>query len=217
MSFRVTVLISGNGSNLQAIIDANLATTATFMVASVISDQANAYGLQRAAAAEIPHHCITRAGCTSKAHFEQQLLKTILESQPDLVVLAGFMRILGPTIVTALRGRLINIHPSLLPKFPGLKTHQRAIDADERQHGTTIHLVAENIDAGQIIAQAACPITPGDTATDLQHNVQRLEHKLYPQVITNFARGIFTYQNGKITCEGKPLKIHSCEIQNTLL
>jgi len=185
-TFNIVVLISGNGSNLQAIIDAIQTKEIHAKIGMVISDKPDAYGLTRATEAKIPTHVITRQDYPERAKYDEAL-GTVLEQQaPDLIVLAGFMRILGDTIVDQFYGRLINIHPSLLPKHRGLHTHQRVLDAGDSEHGATVHFVANELDAGPIIAQLSCQVDKNDTADSLQKRVQVLEHQLYPQVVKWF-------------------------------
>ncbi len=188
MSFAIVVLISGSGSNLQALIDAQQAG-APFEIKAVISNRPDAYGLERAAQANIPHHIIDHKAYTDRADFDQSLIDCIKQYQPDLVVLAGFMRKLTPGFIQAFPNRIINIHPSLLPKYPGLHTHQRALDAGDSEHGVSIHVVTEDLDAGPLLAQSKCTIEPNDNADHLKTKVQQLEHKLYPEVVSGIALG----------------------------
>ncbi len=184
--FLISVLISGNGSNLQALIDASQ-QGAPFQIASVISNKSEAYGLQRAEQAGIAHHAIDHRQFADRQAFEVAMIEQLNQDNPDLIVLAGFMRQLTPVFIQAFPHRIINIHPSLLPKYPGLNTHQRAIDAGDNEHGVSIHIVNEELDAGPILAQARCTIEEGDSAEQLQHKVHQLEHQLYPQVVSDIA------------------------------
>lgn len=184
--FLISVLISGNGSNLQALIDASN-RGAPYQIASVISNKPDAYGLQRAQQAGIDHHSIDHRQFPDRASFESALIKQLNQDKPDLIVLAGFMRKLTPVFIRAFPQRIINIHPSLLPKYPGLNTHQRAIDAGDSEHGVSIHIVNEDLDAGPLLAQARCSIDTGDTAEQLAHKVHLLEYQLYPQVVSDIA------------------------------
>ncbi|MDF1655437.1 MAG: phosphoribosylglycinamide formyltransferase [Coxiellaceae bacterium] len=188
MSFDVVVLISGNGSNLQALIDAEKAG-APFHISAVISNRPNAYGLQRAEQAGIPHHIIDHTEYDNRASFDQELINRIQQYKPSLIVLAGFMRKLTPGFIQAFPNRIINIHPSLLPKYPGLHTHQRALDAGDAEHGVSIHVVTEDLDSGPLLAQLKCPIEVDDNADNLKSKVQVLEHQLYPQVVSGIALG----------------------------
>lgn len=183
---RIVVLISGAGSNLQAIIDA-CNTGLAVEVLAVISDQADAYGLVRAQLANIPTHVLA-----SKPNAEELgiVLGEQLDAyQPDLVVLAGFMRRLSAALVTRYAGRMINIHPSLLPKYPGLHTHQRVLAAGDCQHGSSIHFVTAEIDAGPIICQGKLTVSATDDEVSLRQRVQEIEHIMYRQVLAWFAAG----------------------------
>ena len=188
--FSIVVLISGNGSNLQAIIDAEKAG-APYHVAAVISNHADAFGLQRAERANIPHHVLDHRQYPTRDDFDQALADLIDQYRPQLVVLAGFMRILSNAFVDRFANRLINIHPSLLPKYPGLHTHRRALAAGDHMHGVSIHYVTHELDGGPIIEQAALEILKTDTEASLQQRVHQLEHVLYPSVISTLAKKFF--------------------------
>jgi phosphoribosylglycinamide formyltransferase-1 len=181
----VVVLISGRGSNLQAIV-AN--SQNLYQVVAVISNQADALGLEFAKAHHIPTAVVASKGFSREA-FDQQLREKIDEFQPDVVVLAGFMRILTRAFVQHYLGRLLNIHPSLLPKYKGLNTHQRALDAGDAVHGVTVHFVTPKLDAGPIIKQAQVPVLADDDEHTLAMRVLVQEHQLYPQVLREFAQG----------------------------
>jgi len=187
--FTLVVLISGNGSNLQAIIDAIKAQQLPITIRAVISDQAEAYGLQRAENANIPTLILKAKDYLNRGAYDDALLTHLKQYQPNLIVLSGFMRILGPTIVAAYAGKIINIHPSLLPKYPGLHTYRKALKAGDTEHGTTVHYVTDTLDAGPIIAQKRLSILPNDTEASLKQRTQALEHQLYPEVIAKIARG----------------------------
>jgi phosphoribosylglycinamide formyltransferase-1 len=200
----IAVLISGNGSNLQAIIDAiQNGLPARIMV--VISNQADAYGLQRAQQAHIPTHIINHGDYFTRAAYDAALQQCLESYQPQLIVLAGFMRVLGEEFVQHFRGRLLNIHPALLPKYPGLKTHQRVLVAGEKEHGVSVHFVTEEVDGGPIIAQASLAIAITDTADTLQQKIHQLEHKIYPEVIRWFAEKRLYLQKGVIYRDNQPL------------
>ncbi len=184
--FPIVVLISGNGSNLQAMIDA-VEHHAPFKIAAVISNVDNAYGLIRAEKAGIKTEIINHTHFPSREEFDRALMNAIDQYRPKLIVLAGFMRKLGSEMVRHFAGKMINIHPSLLPKYPGISTHERALEAHDREHGASIHFVTEALDAGPIIAQEKIPILPTDTPETLKARVQALEHVLYPKVISDFA------------------------------
>lgn len=177
----IVVLISGNGSNLQAIIDAEIP------IAAVISNRADAFGLTRAKHAHIPSYVINHKEYPTRDDFDQALIQQIDAFRPDLVVLAGFMRILTPHFVQHYHGRLINIHPSLLPKYKGLDTHQRVLAEKEIEHGISIHYVTAELDGGPIIAQAKLNILPNDTEESLATRIHQLEHELYPRIIKDIS------------------------------
>lgn len=177
--FPIVILISGNGSNLQAIIDAKLPVD----IRAVICNVPDAYGLERAKKAGIKTEIINHSDFANRNAFDNALGDCIEKYQPKLIVLAGFMRILGDDIVKRFAGKMINLHPSLLPKYPGLDTHAQAIANGDKAHGTTIHYVTDQLDAGPIIAQAEVKIEPNDTPESLKAKVQQLEHKLLPQTI----------------------------------
>lgn len=202
----IVVLISGNGSNLQAIIDAIQHQKLNLKIKAVISNRADAYGLVRARRANILTHVLTPHDCPIGTTFEHTLLKLIEEHSPQLVVLAGFMKKLGPMIVQRFMGKMINIHPSLLPKHPGLHTHQQVLEAKDQQHGATVHFVTEIVDAGPIIDQMALTVEPTDTVESLQQRVQELEHKLYPKVLALFAKERIHLKEHHVCIDGKLMK-----------
>jgi phosphoribosylglycinamide formyltransferase-1 len=179
----LVVVISGSGSNLQSIIDTINSGDLNAKITAVISNQANVKGLQRAIDNDIPAITLPHTDYPDRQSFDQKLQDTIDSFNPDLVILAGFMRILSPEIAKHFRGKMLNIHPSLLPKYPGLHTHQRALDANDKEHGTTIHFVTEELDGGPLVAQQRFTIEATDTTDSLFDKVQKIEHKLYPEVI----------------------------------
>lgn len=185
----VVVLISGHGSNLQAIIDEMQAGRLPIRIAAVVSNKPAAAGLERARAAGIKTQVVDHRNFPSRTAFEQALMETIDVHAPQLVVLAGFMRILGADFINHYRGRMINIHPSLLPAFPGLDTHARALESGALEHGATVHFVSDEVDGGPIIAQAVVPVLPDDTVETLQARVLKEEHRLYPRAIRWFVEG----------------------------
>lgn len=186
---RLVVLLSGNGSNLQAIIDACQSGQLDAHLAGVISNRADAYGLTRAAQAGISTQLVDHKNFADRESFDQALISTIDSLQPDIVVLAGFMRILTPLFVQHYHNRLLNIHPSLLPRHKGLHTHQRALDAGDSHHGASVHLVSAELDDGPLLAQAVLAIQPGENSERLAQRVHALEHRLYPAVLQAIASG----------------------------
>ncbi len=181
--FKLAVLISGEGSNLQAIMDAIDAGTLDASIEIVISNKASANGLNRARQAGIPAVVVAPVKGQTREEYDQCLLATLAPSTPDLVVLAGFMRILSADFVHAFADKIINIHPSLLPAYKGMNTHQRVLDAGESYHGATVHFVTEELDDGEIIIQSRIKINPDDDADSLQQRVHIEEHVIYPRAI----------------------------------
>lgn len=202
---KIVVLLSGSGSNLQAIIDASQAEHSPYQLAAVISNKPGAYGLERARQAGIATACIEHTSFDSREAFDQALSDTIDRYQPELVVLAGFMRILSAGFVRHYRGRLLNIHPSLLPKYPGLHTHQRALDAGDSEAGATVHFVTEELDGGPPILQAKIPITQGDNAETLANRVLSKEHQIYPLVVSWYAQGRLQLRDSEALFDGTML------------
>ena len=181
---RIVVLISGHGSNLQALIDAERrGELGGGQIVAVFSNRADAFGLERARKAGIPTEVVSHKDFPERAAFDAALMARIDTYRPDLVVLAGFMRILTPAFVQHYAGRLINIHPSLLPKYPGMQTHARAIEAGDAEHGATVHFVTEGVDEGPIILQGRVPVMPDDTPETLQQRVHAIEHQIYPEAV----------------------------------
>lgn len=184
----LAVLISGRGSNLQSIIDACRIDNFPAQINLVLSNTPDAYGLVRATENNIPTRVVSHKSFETKADFETEILSILDEFNIDLICLAGFMRILSPTLITPWEGRIINIHPSLLPKYKGLHTHQRAIDAGDTESGCTIHYVTPGVDEGEIILQKSVPIIEGDTADSLAARVLTQEHIAYPEAIRIIAQ-----------------------------
>lgn len=194
---RVAILISGSGTNLQAFIDAISQGTLTVEIVVVLSSRSDAYGLTRARDANIPTECVQNENYPDRAAFDEAMATTLERYKPDLLILAGFMRILTSTFVKRFEGRILNIHPALLPNFRGLNTHQRAIDAGEKWHGSTVHFVTEELDAGPMILQGRVPVLCDDTEFLLSARVQALEHKIYPEAAALFASGRLEFRNGE--------------------
>lgn len=205
MSFPVVVLISGSGSNLQALIDQSLQGQLDIEIKAVISNKASAYGLERAQKADIPTHALSHKDFESREAFDAELASLIDQYQPKLVVLAGFMRILTETFTRRYEGRMLNIHPSLLPKFKGLDTHQRAIDAKEAEHGVSVHFVTAELDAGSVVLQASTEITADDNAESLAQKVHALEHIIYPLSVKWFSSGRLELKDSLAYLDGKAL------------
>ena len=191
----VAVLVSGSGSNLQAIIDACEAGTINARVVSVISNRDDAYGLERAQRAGIDTAVVRPADFPDRTAWELALGDAVEAASAQLVVLAGFMRVLSEEFVSRFEGRILNIHPSLLPAYKGLDTHRRAIEDGAEEHGATVHFVTASLDDGPIAAQARVPVFPGDTPEILQQRVLTEEHRIYPQAIGWYADGRITFEH----------------------
>jgi len=191
----VVILISGRGSNLQAIIEAVGQGELPIDIRAVVSNRPQANGLQRATRAGIATTVIDHTRYADRQAFDQALQAHIDRYQPGLVILAGFMRLLGKEFVAHYRGRMLNIHPSLLPDFPGLNTHQRALDAGCKVHGASVHFVTVDMDGGPVVLQAHVPVAVRDTAASLAARVLELEHRLYPVAIRWFAEGRLTFND----------------------
>ena len=199
----VIVLISGSGSNLQAFIDR--AEELNITIKAVISNIESAYGLERAKKANIPALTLPHENFNSREEFDISLANNINKYQPDLVILAGFMRILSADFVKAFKDKVINIHPSLLPKYKGLNTHQRAIDAGDEFHGASVHVVTPELDDGPVIIQGQLRIEEGATVNSLQQQIHTIEHQIYPQAVKWIANGDITIEHGQII-EPQPLE-----------
>ena len=185
--FNIVVLISGRGTNLQALIDAS--HRSSYKISAVISNTAKAIGLNRAKISGIDTYVIEQESFNSKLEFEESLATQISEINPELIVLAGFMKVLSPQFVKFFRGKVINIHPSLLPEYPGLNTHQRVLEDKKKIHGVSVHLVTEDLDGGPVIAQDSVYVLPDDTAESLAKRVLEREHIIYPKVVESLAIG----------------------------
>ena len=197
----LVALISGRGSNMKALLDARLP------VSAVISNRADAEGLKVAAARGIATRVVEHRSFASREAFDAALAREIDSFAPKLVVLAGFMRLLTPAFVERYRGRLMNIHPSLLPAFTGLDTHARALAAGVKLHGCTVHFVTEELDAGPIIIQAAVPVQAGDTPAALAARVLAQEHVIYPRAVGWFLQGKLVIRDGVVNVEGKDAQL----------
>jgi len=195
---KIVILISGRGSNMEALLAAREAGNLPVEVAAVISNRPDADGLETAARYGIVTHYIDHKAFKGREAFDHRLAQCIDEFAPDLVVLAGFMRILTDDFVRHYEGRLINIHPSLLPAFPGLHTHQRALEEGVRIHGCTVHFVTPTLDHGPVIIQAAVPVLDGDTEATLAARILVQEHKIYPQAVRWFVEDKLTLDNGRV-------------------
>ncbi|MCS0448351.1 phosphoribosylglycinamide formyltransferase [Vibrio diabolicus] len=204
----IVVLISGNGSNLQAILEACEDSMPNARVAAVFSNKADALGLERAKNFDVDGHFVDPNAFDSRESFDAELMSQIDEYQPDVIILAGYMRILSSEFVSHYMGKMINIHPSLLPKYPGLHTHQRAIDAGDKEHGTSVHFVTEELDGGPVILQAKVPVFEDDNASVLAARVQAQEHRIYPMVAKWLVDERLIMKDGKAYLDGAELSAH---------
>ena len=199
---RIAVLVSGNGSNLQALIDANLSG----QIIGVLSNKADAYALERAKQANIATAVVSHKDFPNRESFDEAMHQQLLAWQIDLVILAGFMRILTPSFVSQWQGKMLNIHPSLLPYYKGVNTHQRVLNTGDRFHCCTVHFVTAELDAGQSIAQSAIEVHLNDTVEKLAQRVHKLEHFIYPQVAEWLCNGQLTWRDGQAFFNQKPLE-----------
>lgn len=203
MSCRTAILVSGSGTNLQAFIDAVAAGSLDLDLCVVFSNNPNAFGLERAEKAGIPTACIQHGDFPDRESFDRAVIAELDRWNPELLILAGFMRILSPAFVSHYEGKILNIHPALLPKYPGLNTHQRVLDAGDEWHGSTVHFVTEELDGGPRILQGRLPVDPQESADELQHRVQAIEHKIYPQAAGLVGSGHVVFRNGQAWIDGE--------------
>ena len=187
--FKIAVLISGNGSNLEALINACKENVINGSVDIIISNNPDAYGIERAKNHLINYKIIDNNRFKTREDFDRALVEELQDSNPDLIVLAGFMRILTPVMIEAFKNKIINIHPSLLPKYPGLDTHNSVIKNGDLKHGVTIHYVNEVLDGGQIIAQGEISVNANETSEELKTRIHAIEHVMLPMIVSKFADG----------------------------
>jgi len=201
----LVILISGGGSNLQAIIDAIQNNELDAEIKTVISNRVSATGLDRAARADIESHVVDHKQFPNRRSFDRAMMKIIDPLKPDLVILAGFMRILGDEFIDHYQHRLINIHPSLLPRYKGLNTHQLAIDNRDTIHGASVHYVSHELDSGPVVIQAEVSVLDSDDENSLASRVLEQEHKIYPMVIQMVAEGRLTFDGDQLNLDNKQL------------
>ena len=203
---RLAVLISGQGRNLQAILDASAAEALGAQIVCVISNRAEVGGLERAREAGVATEVISHTEYVDRERFDAALASALDQYRPDIVALAGFMRVLGDAFIRKFRGRMVNIHPSLLPRHPGLHTHRRVLEAGDAEHGGSVHFVTEELDGGPIAVQGRFKVTPQDTEQTLADRVMReVELKIYPQALAWMARGELALSQGSVLFRGKRL------------
>lgn len=212
----VVVLISGSGSNLQALIDGQNSGSLPIEIKAVISNKANVKGLDRARLNGIESLVIDHKNYPSREAFDQAMQAKIDEFEPKLVVLAGFMRILTPEFTQHYCGKMLNIHPSLLPKYQGLNTHQRAIDAGDSVHGVTVHFVTAELDGGPCVIQAKVKIHSSDTAQTLAEKIQKQEHVIYPQAVKWFAENALSLKQNTVWLNGQALPSEGVQLENII-
>lgn len=200
------ILISGSGTNLQSFIDKTGAGELDLDIAVVLSNKPGVAGLDRARKARIPVECVEHGGYPDRESFDAALNETLDRYSPDLIILAGFMRILTPVFIDHFAGKIFNIHPSLLPQYPGLDTHQRAIDAGDQWAGSTVHFVTEELDGGPLVIQGRVPVTRDDTARSLAARVLKVEHQIYPEAAALFAAGRLEHRDGTAWLDGQRLE-----------
>lgn len=201
----IVILISGRGSNMRALIEHSRSETAAYSICSVISDRADAGGLEAARDFGIATRALTPAKGMERIEYDQGLAAAIDECSPSLIALAGFMRILSAPFVERYAGKILNIHPALLPKYPGLHTHRRAIEAREAEHGVTVHFVTEQLDGGPAVIQARVAVEANDTEETLSRRVLALEHVIYPLAVDWFCQGRLRCEAGKALLDGRIL------------
>ena len=211
---RIVILISGSGSNMTAIADEISRGSMDAEVSAVICNVPEAAGIQKARDRDLETQVIDHRNFTSREEFDLNLMRAIDDYSPDLIVLAGFMRILTPDFVRRYEGRMLNIHPSLLPAYQGLHTHQRALDAGDQKHGVTVHFVTEILDDGPNVIQAVVPVLDGDDATSLQKRVQLQEHIIYPIAVKWFVEGRLTMVGNTALMDGQPLPVTGVQLQS---
>jgi len=201
---KTAILISGSGTNLQAFIDAAQKGKSRLDLCVVFSNNADAFGLQRAQKAGIATACVQHADYPNRESFDKAVVAELDRFEPELLILAGFMRILSAEFVSHYAGRILNIHPALLPLYPGLNTHQRVLDAGDEWHGSTVHFVTDVLDGGPSILQGRLAVVAGEKAEELALRVQAVEHQIYPQAADWVAAGRARLQNGQSWLDGKP-------------
>lgn len=200
---KTAILISGSGTNLQSFIDRVAEGELALDLCVVFSNRPDAYGLVRARKADIPTASIEHGNYPDRESFDHAVIEELDRWRPDLLILAGFMRILSPAFVNHYEGRILNIHPALLPKYPGLDTHQRVLDAGDEWHGSTVHFVTEELDGGPCILQGRLRVDPSESADALQHRVQAVEHQIYPEAAGLVGSGRVQFRDGQTWIDGK--------------
>jgi phosphoribosylglycinamide formyltransferase 1 len=201
----IAILISGRGSNMQVIAERAARGELPVEIRTVLSDQPAAGGLALAGTLNVPSEVLSPRDCPDRATYDAALIERLRQHAPQLIVLAGFMRILSPSFIHAFAGRILNVHPSLLPAYRGLHTHRRVLEAGDSMHGASIHFVTEELDGGPVIIQSRIEVRPDDTETSLSARVQEREHRIYPQAIDWFARGRLALRGQRAWLDGRAL------------
>jgi phosphoribosylglycinamide formyltransferase-1 len=202
---RTAILISGSGTNLQSFIDKQQRREIELQLCVVFSNKPDAYGLERARTAGIPTECLEHGKFADRESFDRAMSDVIDGYDPELIVLAGFMRILSPWFVNRYEGRILNIHPALLPAYPGLDTHQRVLESGDKHHGSTVHFVTDELDGGPCVLQGRLEVKPGESPDELRKRVQAIEHIIYPEAAKWFGLGRLAYRDGEAWLDGAKL------------
>jgi phosphoribosylglycinamide formyltransferase-1 len=203
----LAILLSGNGTNLQAIIDSIDSGQLKADIKIVISNNKDAFGLERAKINSIKNLCIDHKDFADRESFDERLLEEVNQEKIDFIVLAGFMRILGSNFIRNFPNKILNIHPSLLPKYPGLNTHKKVLENKDKEHGVTVHLVDEGLDSGPIIGSMKLKVIDGEKESDLERRIHKIEHYIYPKILSEF-------QEGKISTTDNKIKIDEVFYKN---
>ena len=203
----LAILLSGNGTNLQAIIDSIDSGLLKADIKIVISNNKDAFGLERAKINSIKNLCIDHKDFADRKSFDERLLEEVKQEKIDFIVLAGFMRILGTNFIRNFPNKILNIHPSLLPKYPGLNTHKKVLENKDKEHGVTVHLVDEGLDSGPIIGSMKLKVIDGEKESDLERRIHKIEHYIYPKILSEF-------QEGKISTTDNKIKIDEVFYKN---
>ena len=194
----LAILLSGNGTNLQAIIDSIDSGQLKADIKIVISNNKDAFGLERAKINNIKNLCIDHKDFADRESFDERLLEEVKQEKIDFIVLAGFMRILGTNFIRNFPNKILNIHPSLLPKYPGLNSHKKVLENKDKEHGVTVHLVDEGLDSGRIIGSMKLKVIDGEKESDLERRIHKIEHYIYPKILSEFQEGKISTTNNKI-------------------
>tara|TARA_B100001564_G_C20575396_1_gene640417 strand:+ start:110 stop:757 length:648 start_codon:yes stop_codon:yes gene_type:complete len=194
----LAILLSGNGTNLQAIIDSIDSGELKADIKIVISNNKDAFGLERAKINNIKNLCIDHKDFADRESFDERLLEEVKQEKIDFIVLAGFMRILGSNFIRNFPNKILNIHPSLLPKYPGLNSHKKVLENKDKEHGVTVHLVDEGLDSGPIIGSMKLKVIDGEKESDLERRIHKMEHYIYPKILSEFQEGKISTTNNKI-------------------